>query len=85
MVRLEGVNTAMSDSFGIRDTFASGSGPVGIFRIQRLEDQGLGAVSRLPYSIRVLLEAVVRNCDGFVVTADDVKNLASWNAASPAK
>ncbi|HUG66790.1 MAG TPA: aconitate hydratase AcnA [Pirellulaceae bacterium] len=75
----------MSDSFGIRDTFESGSGPVGIYRIQRLEDQGLGAVSRLPYSIRVLLEAVVRNCDGFVVTEDDVKNLASWNAACPAK
>lgn len=75
----------MSDSFGIRDTFESGSGPVGIYRIQRLEDHGLGAVSRLPYSIRVLLEAVVRNCDGFVVTEDDVKNLASWNAACPAK
>ncbi|MEX0820288.1 MAG: aconitate hydratase AcnA, partial [Pirellulaceae bacterium] len=75
----------MGDSFGVRDTFESGSGPVGIYRIQRLEDQGLGAVSRLPYSIRVLLEAVVRNCDGFVVTEDDVKNLASWNAASPAK
>jgi len=75
----------MSDSFGIRDTFESGSGPVGIYRIQRLEDQGLGAVSRLPYSMRVLLEAVVRNCDGFVVTEEDVKNLASWNAAAPAK
>ena len=75
----------MSDSFGIRDKFESGSGLVGIYRIQRLEDHGLGAVSRLPYSIRVLLEAVVRNCDGFVVTVDDVKNLASWNAACPAK
>ncbi|MDA1053410.1 MAG: aconitate hydratase AcnA [Planctomycetota bacterium] len=75
----------MSDSFGVRDTFESASGPVGIYRIQRLEDQGLGAVSRLPYSMRVLLEAVVRNCDGFVVTEDDVKNLASWNAAAPAK
>ncbi|MEO8499027.1 MAG: aconitase family protein, partial [Planctomycetota bacterium] len=75
----------MSDSFGIRDTFASAAGPVGIYRIQRLEDQGLGAVSKLPYSMRVLLEAVVRNCDGFVVTDDDVKNLAGWNAAAPAK
>ena len=75
----------MSDPFGIRDTFDTASGPVGIYRIQRLEDQGLGKISQLPYSIRVLLEAVVRNCDGFVVTEDDVKNLAGWNAASPAK
>ena len=75
----------MSDSFDVRDTFETAGGAVGIYRIQRLEDQGLGAVSSLPYSIRVLLEAVVRNCDGFVVTEDDVKNLASWNAASPAK
>ena len=75
----------MSDLFGIRDAFETASGPLGIFRIQRLEDQGLGAVSQLPYSIRVLLEAVVRNCDGFIVTEDDVKNLASWKAAAPAK
>ncbi|MCA9120158.1 MAG: aconitate hydratase AcnA [Planctomycetaceae bacterium] len=75
----------MSDPFGVRDTFESASGPIGIYRIQRLEEQGLGKISQLPYSIRVLLEAVVRNCDGFVVTEEDVKNLASWNAASPAK
>jgi aconitate hydratase len=73
------------DPFGVRDTFDSASGPVGICRILQLEEQGVGQVSNLPYSIRVLLEAVVRNCDGFVVTEDDVKNLANWNAASPAK
>ena len=73
------------DPFGIRDTFDTADGPVGIYRIQRLEEQGLGQVSKLPYSIRVLLEAVARNCDGFVVTEEDVKNLASWNAAAPAK
>ena len=74
-----------SDPFGIRDTLETSQGPLGIYRIQRLEDQGLGAVSRLPYSLRVLLEAVVRNCDGLVVTQDDVRSLASWEAASPAK
>ena len=73
------------DPFGVLDTFNTAEGPLGIYRIQRLEEQGLGQVSKLPYSIRVLLEAVVRNCDGFVVTEDDVKNLASWNAAAPAK
>ena len=39
-------------------------------------------MSRLPYSIRVLLEAVLRNCDGFTVTASDVRNLAGWQAGT---
>ncbi len=39
----------------------------------------------LPFSIRVLLEAVLRNCDDFLVSQDDVKNLCGWNAAAPAK
>ena len=58
---------------------------MGIYRILRLEQQGLGAVSRLPYSIRILLEAVLRNCDGYSVSEEDVRNLVAWNAASPAK
>ena len=35
--------------------------------------------------MRVLLEAVLRNCDGYEVTEDDVRNLAGWNAAEPAE
>jgi len=73
------------DPFDARNTFETGNGPAGIYRISRLEEQGLGEISRLPYSIRVLLEAVLRNCDGYVVTEDDVKNLAAWNAEAPAK
>ncbi len=73
------------DPFGARDTFETGSGPAGIYRISKLQEQGLGDVSRLPFSIRVLLEAVLRNCDGYVVTEDDVKNLTAWNAEAPAK
>ena len=51
----------------------------------RLEEAGLGDVSTLPYSMRILLEAVLRNCDGYVVRAEDVQNLAAWNAAQPAQ
>jgi len=76
---------ASSDPFQARDIFQCGGQDIGIYRLSRLEDQGLGKISALPYSIRVLLEAVLRNCDGFVVGEDDVKNLASWNAAAPAK
>ncbi|WP_168564514.1 aconitate hydratase AcnA [Crateriforma spongiae] len=73
------------DPFGVRDSFDTGNGSATIYRLSRLEDAGLGKISQLPFSIRVLLEAVLRNCDGFQVTEDDVKNLAGWNAAAPAK
>ena len=42
-------------------------------------------MAALPYSIRNLLEAVLRSCDGYVVGEEDVKNLAGWQAAAPAK
>ena len=73
------------DPFGVRDSFETGDGSATIYRLSRLEDAGLGKVSELPFSIRVLLEAVLRNCDDFSVRQEDVKNLVSWNAAAPAK
>jgi len=73
------------DPFGTRDSFYTGDGSAGIYRLSRLEDQGLGPISSLPYSIRILLESVLRSCDGFAVREEDVKNLAQWNAASPAQ
>ena len=73
------------DPFGARDSFDTGNGTATLYRMSRLEDAGLGAITRLPISIRLLLESVLRNCDGFSVTEQDVKNLAAWNAAAPAK
>lgn len=73
------------DPFGARDQFDTGNGDAAIYRLSRLEEAGLGKISELPFSIRVLLEAVLRNCDDFQVTQQDVKNLAAWNAAAPAK
>jgi aconitate hydratase len=77
--------TRLTDPFGARDTLSLASGDVGIYRLSRLEDQGIAAVSKLPYSIRVLLEAVLRSCDGYEVTQEDVTNLAKWKAAKPAE
>ncbi len=73
------------DPFGARGTFETGAGPAGIYRLAKLEQLGLGQVSRLPYSIRVLLEAVLRTCDGYEVTEEDVKNLAAWKAEAVAE
>ncbi len=72
------------DPFHARDTFETGSGPACLYRLTRLEDSGLTTIRRLPFSIRVLLESVLRNCDGYEVGEEDVKNLAGWNAANPA-
>jgi aconitate hydratase len=56
-----------------------------IYSIPALEEAGLGKISRLPASIRVVLESVLRNCDGQRVSEEDVKILASWKAAKPAE
>ena len=66
------------DPFGARDTFETGGGPAGIYCLARLEDEGLCRVARLPFSIRVLLESVLRNCDGYQVTEENVRSLAGW-------
>ena len=73
------------DPFHARHTFDTGSGKAGIYRLSKLEAAGLGAIGKQPFSIRVLLKAVLRNCDGYLVTEADVKALANWNAAAPAK
>ncbi|MBD15951.1 MAG: aconitate hydratase AcnA [Planctomycetaceae bacterium] len=69
-----------TDPFGARDSFETGNGSAGIYRLSQLEKAGLTQVDRLPFSIRVLLESCLRNCDGYVVAEEDVKNLANWTA-----
>ncbi|NOY42669.1 MAG: aconitate hydratase AcnA [Planctomycetes bacterium] len=67
-----------TDPFSARDTFDTGSSSAGIYRLSKLEEAGLTNIANLPFSIRVLLESCLRNCDGYVVGEDDVKNLAAW-------
>ena len=68
----------MSDAFSARSSFDTGNGSADFYRLAALEEAGLTKVDALPYSIRVLLESVLRNCDDYVVTQDDVKALAAW-------
>ncbi|HTG62262.1 MAG TPA: aconitate hydratase AcnA [Terriglobia bacterium] len=70
------------DFFGSRAAFKAAGVTATMYRLDRLEQAGLGAISRLPFSVKVLLEAVLRNCDGKLVTEDDVRAVAAW---SPAK
>lgn len=66
------------DPFGVRSTLCLGGSQVAIYRLDALEKAGVVSVTRLPYAVRVLLENVLRNCDGRLVTQDDVKAVASW-------
>jgi aconitate hydratase len=74
----------MSDAFNTKQQFDLGSGKQGsLYSLPALEKQGVGPISRLPISIRIVLESVLRNCDGKKVNPEDVKTLANWNAKSP--
>ncbi len=68
------------DFFGARTVFQQGNGQTYYYRLARLEELGLTTLSRLPFSIRTLLEAVLRENDGFEITSEDVVHLAQWSA-----
>ena len=55
------------------------------YSLPALEEKGLAKISRLPVSIRIVLESVLRNCDGKKVAEKDVETLAAWNAKTPAQ
>ncbi len=75
----------MNDEFKTLRKFDAGKGREAFFySLPALEEQGIGKISRLPVSIRIVLESVLRNCDGQKVRRKDVEALANWNAKSPA-
>src|SRR5881398_1502589 len=75
----------MSDEFRTLKKFDAGEGRESwLFSLPALEEQGIGKISRLPVCIRIVLESVLRNCDGKKVRGKDVESLAKWNAKSPA-
>src|SRR5215470_11249012 len=68
--------------FETRQTFKTGNGSDGVFySLPQLEKAGIGNISRLPVSIRIVLESVLRNFDGGKkVSEDNVRELAGWGA-----
>src|SRR5580765_7371884 len=78
-------DSEMTDEFKTLKTFGAGKGREGLlFSLPALEEQQISKISRLPVSIRIVLESVLRNCDGKKVRRKDVEALAKWNAKSPA-
>src|SRR5256714_1617591 len=75
----------MNDEFKTLQKFDAGNGREGFFHsLPELETQGVGKISRLPISIRIVLESVLRICDDKKVRRKDVETLANWNAKKPA-
>jgi aconitate hydratase len=68
-----------TDPLGVRDAFDSSYGAVDYYSLQKLKDRGFGNISRLPFSMKVLLESVLRKVDGELVTEEDVRSVARWS------
>ena len=66
------------DSFHSASTLTSGTSTVHLYRLQALAENGTN-LTRLPFSLRILLENLLRHEDGRTVTADDIRFLASWD------
>ena len=74
------------DVFGTLRAFELGNGQqAALYALPQLEKAGVGAVSRLPVSIRLVLESVLRNCDGKRVPEQNVRALANWKPTAPRK
>src|SRR3990170_368278 len=76
---------ASKDSFGAKSTLDVDGKSYEIFRLDAVKGEGLDVAS-LPFSLKVLLENLLRTEDGADITADDIKALAGWDAdAEPSK
>lgn len=73
-----------SDMNSTKRDFITGNGTTGqYYSLPALAEQGFPGINRMPVSLRIVLESLLRNCDGLKVTQQDVANLASWNAKAP--
>ena len=68
----------MNDLFKSRDILKVGDKEYVIYRLDALEKAGLTQLKRLPFSIRIVLEAALRQCNDKEITQNDVKNIAAW-------
>lgn len=70
------------DFFGAKSELPTGGS---YYRLAKLQEDGIANIDRLPFSIKVLLEALLRNCDEYLISQDDVKRLANWPTSEEAR
>ncbi len=75
----------MNDFFKARDVLKVGNNQYIIYRLDVLEKAGLTKLKRLPFSIRIMLEAALRQCNDREITQSDVKNIAGWKPSPPSE
>ncbi len=78
------MSSAKKNSFGTRTPLRAGNDSYEIYRLTVLERAGIGNISRLPFSLKVLLENLLRHEDGQFVFSDDIHALAGWDPSSAA-
>ncbi len=66
------------DFFNAKSTLSTAHGDYTIYRLEQLEHDGLTRLDRLPFSIRIMLESLLRLCNEKEITREDVINLAGW-------
>lgn len=66
-----------------RIEFDTGSGKAHLYSLKKLEELGYGEISRLPFTIKILLESVLREYDGYAVTENDIRRLAAYDPRNP--
>ena len=67
----------------VKSEFETGQGKASYYSLQKLEEQGFSNIKKLPFSIRILLESVLREHDGYAITDKDIKLLADYNPKDP--
>jgi aconitate hydratase len=72
-----------ANSFNARDKLNVGAQAFEIYRLEKLEQQGLGPLGKLPFSLRILLENLLRSEDGRFVHAEHIRALAKWTPNAP--
>ncbi len=73
------MGTQLKDPFGALGTVELGEGTTSLYRLSRLQDEGIASIDRLPFSIRILLENALRHAGKGYVTEDDVRAIAAWS------
>jgi aconitate hydratase len=69
------------DQYSVRSQLSANNQSYAYYSLPKLEEKGIGGISKLPFSIKVLLEAAVRQFDGRAITNDHIKHLANWTEA----
>jgi aconitate hydratase len=79
------MNTSQHDPFGARATLSGDSWTATYYRLAALANQGFSGLDRFPFTVKILLENVLRRFDGYVFTEDDVRMLAGWDPRGSAQ